>query len=151
MNAARHRRQALKKRIEKQRKLKETQVQKDFKEMGELRCRHKVLLSRSCHACDENFKPLIEEYNNRPETMERKLRHGFGLDRLKRALVFTKLYGTKIKIVSIWLSTHHPTQQIMDMRKNGFWAMDCGYLTWFSGDSITEVCFDNEWGNNEEI
>jgi len=151
MNAARQRRQNLKKRVEQQRKQREDQAHKDFKSMGKLRCHHKVPLSRSCSACDESFKPLIKEFNNQPETMERRLHHSFGLDRLKRALVFTKAYGTKIKIVSIWLSTHHPTQQIMGMRKNGFWAMDCGYLTWFAPDQIVEVCFDNEWENNEEI
>src|SRR5579864_1155153 len=146
MNAARKRRLDLKKRIEVQKKEREAQAEKEFREIGELKCRHKIPLSRGCKACDENFKPLIEEYNNLPSTMERRLRHGFGLDRLKRAFVFTKMttmYGTP-KIVSIWLSTHHPTQQIQDMRKNGFWAVDLGYLTWFAPDSFTEVCFDNE-------
>jgi hypothetical protein len=145
MNAARQRRTALKKRIEQQQKQRETQAEKEFQALGELLCRHKIPISRSCKACDDNFKPLIEEYNNLPSTMERRLRHGFGLDRLKRAFVIMKtmtIYGPKI--VSVWLSTHHPTQQIMDMRKIGFWAMDVGYLTWFAPDSFTEVCFDNE-------
>jgi len=142
MNAARKRRLELKKRIETQRKQRDArdleQAKKPFKDPGTYKCKHKVSLFDHCKIC-------WEELGRRPDVMEGRLRAEFKLDRVRRAFVFLKMqtiYGPKI--VSVWLSIHHPTQQIQDMRKNGFWAMDLGYLTWFAPDSFTEVCFDNE-------
>lgn len=135
MNAARQRRQALKRRIEKQR---QAELKKPY--------RFRIPTKRE----SEKFEKILERYRNSPEGMEWKLRQEFGLDQVRRAFVFLDLPGTVVgrivlpRIVTTWLSAHNPTQKIMDMKKNGFWAWDRGYLTWFDPGHITEVCFDNE-------
>lgn len=50
--------------------------------------------------------------------------------------------GCMPRLVRTQVSVDHATSDIAAMKRNGFWAVDCGYLTWFDGDQIAEVSLD---------
>lgn len=144
MNEARKRRLGLKTRIETAKKKNQELEDREFELISTIPCRHGIALSRNCQACDEIISEVDREYMSSPEVMEARLRHEFGLDETRPAFIFlNQTWGYGPRIVSIELSIHNPTQIIMDMKKNGVWALDKGYPTWFAPEQILEVLFDD--------
>jgi hypothetical protein len=140
MNDARRRRLALQKRIKEQQKLRESE---DFLEEGS--CIHDVSFEKTCSECEAVLEEGFQKVMRDPEVMAWRLKNQLGLNDTLPAIAFIRPHMILAPVfpVRINLSARNPTEQIMAMRKNGFWAVDHGYLTWFGPELITEVSFLN--------
>jgi hypothetical protein len=143
MNDARRRRIELKKRIEAQRKIRETKFF-EFTDTGS--CVHDIPFRKRCPECEAILEEEYQKILRHPDVMENILKNKLGLNETRPAIVFIRPHhiGGIMFPVQISLSAHNPTEQIMTMRKNGFWAVDHGFLTWFGPELIQEVSFLNE-------
>lgn len=143
MNDARRRRIELKKRIETQRKIRETKIF-EFTDTGS--CSHNIPLQNQCLACEAILGTEYQKILRHPDVTENILKNKLGLNDTLPAIVFIRphIIGATMFPVQINISAHNPTEQIMTMRKNGFWAVYHGVLTWFGPELIQEVSFLNE-------
>lgn len=140
MNDARRRRIALRKRIVEQQKRREEQFLKG--EVG--KCIHKISLYKKCRRCDKVLEAEYQKLLSHPKIMEGMLQRQLGLLNTVPAVVLIRSYANGMPFpVRINLSARKPTEQIMNMRKNGFWAVDHGYLSWFGPELIQEVTILN--------
>jgi hypothetical protein len=139
MNDARRRRLALQKRIKEQQKLRESG---DFLEGS---CIHDIPFEKTCPECEAVLEQGFLKVMRHPDVMAWRLKNQLGLNDTLPAIAFIRPHMMLAPVfpVRINLSARNPTEQIMAMRKNGFWAVDHGYLTWFGPELITEVSFLN--------
>lgn len=140
MNAARQRRKALQKRIVEQQKLRDQDL--SFLEGS---CIHEIPFEKTCPECEAVLEEGFKKVMAHPDVMEYRLKSTLGLNATLPAIAFIRPHMMLAPCfpVRINLSARNPTEQIMAMRKNGFWAVDHGYLTWFGPELITEISFLN--------
>ncbi len=140
MNDARRRRKALQKRIAEQHKQLES---RDFLEEGS--CIHEIPFEKTCPECEAVLEQGFQKVMQHPDVMEYRLKSQLGLNDMLPAIAFIRPHMMLAPCfpVQISLPARNPTEQIMAMRKNGFWAVDHGYLTWFGPELIVEVSFLN--------
>jgi len=142
MNAARHRRKLLQQKIRKEHEEKLLDRLLEEERQRTL-CPHNIL-QEQCIACEEIYRKNFDRFLQSPMMMEARLRRQLGLHELPiRAYVMLKCPpGCMPRLVRTQVSVDHATSDIAAMKRNGFWAVDCGYLTWFDGDQIAEVSLD---------
>lgn len=136
MNAARQRRIALKKKIEEQRKKRDDRQLK----------RWLKTFRPPTPAEEARQEKQMRELLSDPEIMEWNLKEKLKLNEVRDATIFLYQESPFLPFLSIRtkLPVRNPTEKIMAMKKNGFWAIHQGHVLWFPGELIKGVMFDCE-------
>ena len=106
-------------------------------------CPHNILRDQ-CVTCEEISNQEFEDFCQSPLMMETKLRRQLGIGRYVPVYVFLKFPpGCVPRLVKSYVRADHAATDVAAMRKDGFWAVDSGYLVNFSGDQIADITFAN--------
>jgi hypothetical protein len=144
MNAARQRRKLLQEKIRKEH---EDGLRDRLLEEERLRtlCPHNILREQ-CVGCEEISDQNWDAFMRSPFMMETRLRRQLGVtDRQVPVYVFLKFPpGCIPRIIRTYVRMSHAATDVAAMKRDGFWAIDHGYLTNFNGDQIAEISFATE-------